>query len=152
MKPASQSWPPSAILLCLYGIALVGIGLFFIVMRPALLPEDTRYIGVSITELQGSYPNFVPWLFHVFRVLGGYALATGVLTITLATTSFRSHHWVAGIGALIAGAASIGWMAVVNFLINSDFKWVLLGIAIVWIVSLMLFWFEIMTSRKNLTR
>ena len=33
-----------------------------------------------------------PWLAHVFQVMGGYVLATGVLTITLATTSFRAHR------------------------------------------------------------
>jgi hypothetical protein len=53
-----------------------------------------------------------------------------VLTITLAATAFRAHHWGAALGALIGGAASIGWMAVVNFVINSDFKWLLLGMAL----------------------
>ena len=67
---------------------------------------------------------------------------TGVLTITLAATSFRAHHWGAAVGALIGGAASIGLMAVVNFVINSDFKWVLLGMALLWACSLVLFWLE----------
>lgn len=61
---------------------------------------------------------------------------------TLAATSFRTHHWGVGIGALIGGAASIGWMAVVNFVINSDFKWALLGMALLWACSLALFWRE----------
>ena len=74
--------------------------------------------------------------------MGGYVLATGVLTITVAATSFRTHHWAAAVGALIGGVASIGWMAVVNFVINSDFKWVLLGIALLWACSLVLFCLE----------
>jgi hypothetical protein len=33
-------------------------------------------------------------------------------------------------------------MATVNFMIASDFKWVLLGMALVWALSLVLFWSE----------
>jgi hypothetical protein len=38
-------------------------------------------------------------------------------------------------------------MAAVNFAIASDFKWVLLGIALLWLCSLVLFWLE--TSRAR---
>jgi hypothetical protein len=54
--------------------------------------------------------------------MGGYVLATGVLTVTLAATSLRLHQWGAGLGALIAGVASIGLMAATNwvaFLVGS---------------------------------
>ncbi len=37
--------PYSAAVLALCGVALIGIGLYFIFLRPALLPEDARYIG-----------------------------------------------------------------------------------------------------------
>jgi hypothetical protein len=69
-------------------------------------------------------------------------LATGVLTVALAATSFRAQQWGAALGALIGGAASIGWMAVVNFMIDSDFKWSLLGMALLWAISMVLFWVE----------
>ena len=74
--------------------------------------------------------------------MGGYVLATGVLAITLAATSFRAHHWGAALGVAIGGAASIGLMAAVNFIINSDFKWALLVVALLWAFSLGLFCFE----------
>ena len=147
LNPAKQTWPLSSIVLALSGLAVVGIGLFFILLRPPLLPEDMRYIGISLEQLQATQPRLVSWLLQVFRVLGGYALATGMLTVALALTSFRQHQKTAGVGALLAGAVSIGWMAVVNFLINSDFKWVLLGIALMWLLGLVLFWFEIRSFR-----
>ena len=81
--------------------------------------------------------------------MGGYVLATGVLTITLASTSFRSHHLGAAVGALIGGAASIGWLAYVNFAINSNFKWVILGMALLWGCSLILFWIEKRSERHR---
>jgi hypothetical protein len=74
--------------------------------------------------------------------MGGYVVATGVLTMTVAATSFRTRDGLAVTGALAAGIASIGWMAIVNFEIDSDFKWVLLGMALVWAWSLALLWFE----------
>ncbi len=143
MDIKSGTWRPSSIVLAVAGILLVGMGLYFIFLRPPLLPEDTRFMGVAAAQLDPIKPQLEAWLTHVFRVLGGYILATGVLTITLAATSFRQHSLTAGLGALIGGAASIGWMAVVNFKIGSDFKWVLLVMALVWACSLGLFGWEL---------
>lgn len=142
MMPASKSWTLSSIILAVAGVTLVGIGLYFIFLRPSLLPEDVRYLRLSAAELDAIGSRLDAWLTHVFRVMGGYVLATGVLAITLAATSFRTHHRIAAVGALVAGLASIGWMAIVNFTIDSDFKWVLLSIALVWLCSLGLFWSE----------
>jgi hypothetical protein len=124
------------------GVTLIGVGLYFILLRPPLLPEDVRYMRLSTAELDAVRPRLEVWLTHVFRVMGGYVLATGVLTITLAATSYRARRQGAAVGALIGGAVSIGWMAVVNFMIDSDFKWVLLGMALLWACSLGLFWLE----------
>jgi hypothetical protein len=129
-------------LLAAAGLTLVATGLYFLLLRPPLLPEDVRFMGLGVEQLAAIRPRLEAWLTHVFRVMGGYVLATGVLTITLATTSFRSHGSGAGLGALVGGAVSIGWMAVVNFMIGSDFKWVLLGMALLWASSLAFFWFE----------
>ena len=99
-------------------------------------------MALPAAQFDAVRPRLELWLGHVFQVMSGYVLATGVLTITLAATSFRAHHWAAALGALIGGAASIVWMAYVNFAINSDFKWVLFGIALLWARSLILFWIE----------
>ena len=142
-----QPWPLSSILLTAVGATLVIAGLYFILVRAPLLPEDVEYMALPPADFDAVKPKLESWLTHVFQVLGGYVLATGVLTIVLAITSFRAHHWGAGVGALIGGAASIGWMAYVNFVINSDFKWVLLGMALLWMCSLVLFWIEKISQR-----
>lgn len=139
---STKPWTPSSIVLIMAGICLIGTGSYFILLRPPLLPEDIRYMALPAAQLDILRPRLELWLTHVFRVMGGYALATGVLTVTLAATAFRAHQKSAAIGALIAGAASIGWMAAVNFMIDSDFKWALLAIALLWACSLVLFWFE----------
>ena len=142
MSAESRPWTPSSLVLVLAGICLIGVGLYFLLLRPPLLPEDIRYMALPPAQLDFLRPRLELWLTHVFRVMGGYVLATGVLAVTLAATAFRVHQSGAAIGALIGGAASIGWMAAVNFMIDSDFKWVLLGMALLWASSLVLFWFE----------
>ena len=138
----AKPWTPSSIVLIMAGVTLIGVGLYFILLRPPLLPEDIRYMALPPAQLDILRPRLELWLTHVFRVMGGYVLATGVLTVTLAATALRAHQDGAAIGALIGGAASIGWMAAVNFMIDSDFKWVLLGMALLWACSLVLFWLE----------
>jgi hypothetical protein len=142
MKSINGSRAPSSTLLLLFGAGLVLMGLYFIFLRPALLPEDLRFIGAPQGPLETIAPRLTVWLTQVFRVMGGYIAATGVLTATLAVTSFRLHERVAAVGALLAGLSSIVWMATINFMIDSDFKWVLLGAAILWASSMLLFWFE----------
>jgi hypothetical protein len=128
--------------LLLFGAGLVIMGSYFIFLRPPLLPEDLRYIGASQSQLESAGPRLAVWLGQVFRVMGGYVWATGILTMAVAATSFRSHH--PGIAAAVAaaGAASIGWMTIVNFMINSDFKWVLFGTASLWAASMVLYCLE----------
>ena len=121
-------WPLSSLVLAAAGVALIGTGLYFMLLRPPLLPEDLRYMDLSAVQVEVVRPRLEAWLTLVFRVMGGYVIATGVLTVTL--------------GALIGGAASIGLMAAVNFVIDSDFKWILLAMALLWSSSLGLFWFE----------
>ena len=136
MRGKEMRWPVSTILLAFSGMLLIGVGCFFLFLRPALLPEDIRYMQLAPAELQSVGPRLAAWLTHVFRVMSGYVTATGVLALTLAVTAFRQRQPWAVAGAVIAGVASIGWMAAVNFMINSDFKWVLLAFALTWAASI----------------
>ena len=148
MRTPSKSWPISSILLTAAGMLVAGIGVYFIFLRPPLLMEDIRYMHISAVELAAIGPRLEPWLTQVFRVLGGYVLATGLLTMALAVTAFRKRRPVAVAGAFIAGAASIGLMATVNFAIDSDFKWQLLGVAVVWLMSAVAFGAEAWLARS----
>lgn len=142
MNSAANPWTISSAFLALAGMIIAGIGLYFIALRPPLLPEDIRYMHLSAAELEAIGPRLATWLTQVFRVLGGYALATGVLLIALAVTAFRTREPVAVAGALIGGALSIGLMSVVNFKIGSDFRRPLFACALVWAVSLIAYGLE----------
>ncbi|MBW8853692.1 MAG: hypothetical protein JF604_05045 [Bradyrhizobium sp.] len=143
MRSKEFGWSASSILLGLSGIILIGVGGYFLFLRPALLPEDIRYMNLTPVELESIGPRLARWLAHVFNVMGGYVMATGVLTLTLAMTAFRQQSTLALAGAIVAGVVSIGWMAAVNVMINSDFKWVLLGFALIWAASIAAFAAEV---------
>ena len=149
MRNLGLHWSLSSILLAVSGILLVGVGFYFLFLRLPLLPEDIRYMSLTPSELQLVGSRLASWLTHVFRVMGGYIAATGVLTFTLAMTAFRDRRTAAAIGAAIAGGLSIGWMAAVNFMIHSDFKWVLLGMALVWMASLAAYVREAISPMKD---
>ncbi|GAA2777801.1 hypothetical protein [Mycolicibacterium pallens] len=116
------------------GCILIGIGGFFVFARPALLPEDLRYLERSASDLDTAVPRLTGWLRLVFTVLGGYAAATGILTVYLAL-NVRSGGLTAVIILAVAGASSIGVMAVVNLLLHSEFRWLLSAVAAVWIAA-----------------
>ena len=67
-------------LLAACGVWLVGLGLYFIVVRPPLLPEDTRFMGSSLAQDRAALPGLAGWLQRVFTVapalvwLAGFAL------------------------------------------------------------------------------
>ena len=134
--------PLSATALAVGGGILACLGLYFAFLRPPLLPEDLRSTGVSLALIQATVPGLLVWLQRVFRVMGGFMFAAGVLTIYVAATSFRARARGAFLAVTLAGISSIGLMVVVNFLIDSDFKWPLLGFALPWVCALVLYRFE----------
>ena len=115
------------------------MGLYFIFIRPVLLQEDLRYIDAELQNINDSIPGLANWLQKVFWVLGGYILATGLLIIFISFTSFRQR--LPGAFAIVGleGISSIGLMTVVNFMIGSDFKWLLLSFILPWVIALMLY-------------
>ena len=132
----------SSSVLVLGGITLMGLGLYFIFIRPPLLPEDPRYMGTSLAEIQATMPGLLIWLRRVFWVMGGYMFATGLLTTYIAVTAFQQLARGARSVVALAGLTSIGWMAIINFMIDSDFKWLILAFNLPWIVALVLSWGE----------
>ncbi|WP_199421620.1 hypothetical protein [Actinotalea solisilvae] len=117
------------------GVVLVGIGIFFVVARPPLLPEDLRYLDREQREIDALLPRLQTWLRRVFVVLGGHALASGVLTVFTAVTAVRQGNLAAVIALLASGAVGMGLMVVVNFLIHSAFRWILLAGACLWLAA-----------------
>lgn len=117
-------------------------GLYFMFLRPPILPEDLRYMHVTLSNLQSELPGLQTWLKKVFFVMGGYIFTTGLLTTYFSLTSFKRRE--TGVFGLITftGMSSLGVMIFINFLIVSDFKWVLLIFALPWVIALIMYRFN----------
>lgn len=72
------------------GVALILIGGFFVVLRPRLMAEDARYIGVTIEKIDRDIPQLGKWLRRAFWVLGAYIITTGLLVVYIARTGVRT--------------------------------------------------------------
>lgn len=131
--------PYSSSVLALGGIILVCIGLYFVLLRPPLLPEDLIYMDSTLHYAKENIPGLLNWLQKVFWVMGAYIFTTGLLIIFISFTSFRTRLRGAFIVVALAGITSIGSMTVVNFIIGSDFKWLLLIFTLPWVIALILY-------------
>ena len=143
----TRSW--ASAVLALGGLGLMVMGIYFAFLRPPLLPEDLRYMGTSLAQIEDAFPGLLRWLPQVFRVLGGYMFATGLLTAYVAATAFREGRSSAAVVAAAAGLVSLGWMAVANFLIGSDFKWLLAAFLLPWVFALLL-WLRAYSRGRSL--
>ena len=68
MQPRTSRLQPSGKVFFVCGLWRVALGADFLCLRPALLPEDTLYIGNSIETIQSAVPGLERWLDHVFNV------------------------------------------------------------------------------------
>ena len=133
-------------LLIASGIVVMGVGLYFNFFRPPLLPEDVRYVGGTMESIRAGAPGLAAWLSKVFLVMGGYILATGLLTTFMGVVLLRSMLPGGWLVASFAGVTSIGLMAAVNFVIDSDFKWLLFSVAVLWACALLM---HVVELRRN---
>lgn len=130
--PKNSGLPYSSWTLLAGGFGLISIGLYFVFIRPALLGEDLRYMDTTLEHVVAVIPGLLNWLPKVFIVFGGYVISTGLQTCYLALTGVRTRAAGAITLACISGAVSIGLMVAINFTILSDFRWVLLLVALPW--------------------
>jgi len=61
----------------------------------------------------------------LFTVMGGFMAGAGVITVFVGTVA-------------IAGVLTVVLMSATNFAFNSDFRWLLLVPAVIWLVGLVL--------------
>jgi len=116
---------------------MVGLGAYFILVRPALLPEDVRYIGFNPDYIERQLPGLKAWLGHVFTVMGGFMAGAGVLVLQLVRRGVWDGPGMTWTLAT-AGALTVVLMSAINFSIHSDFRWLLLVPAILWALALAL--------------
>ena len=149
MEPTTLGLPLSGKVFVVCGLWLVALGMYFLFLRPALLPEDPRYIGSSLEAIRAAAPGLERWLGHVFNVMGGFMIATGAVTVLVACRLLARRERGTLAAMSLAGAASVALMSATNFLLGSDFRWLLLLPAILWLAGLLCYLRESAVSPMN---
>lgn len=131
-NPQSGSGKISTWMFIACGVWLIGLGFYFIFLRPPLLPEDPRFMGTTLAQIRIAVPGLESWLSRVFAVMGGFMAAAGVLTLFVAAVAMPRR--LTGVAWVIAltGALTVALMSATNFALHSDFRWLLLVPALVW--------------------
>jgi len=118
---------------------LIGLGIYFALWRPALLPEDVRFIGPTANAVL-AFPGLSRWLHIVFTVLGGFMAATGFLTARVAGRWDREGPLREDLPLVAAGLSGVTLMSGANLMIGSDFRWLLIAPPILWATALLCRW------------
>ena len=120
------------------GVWQVGLGLYFIFIRPALLPEDVRYMSANLQVLQSAAPDLASWLDKVFTVMGGFMAGTGVLTAYLGWAVMPLRLRGTMVVRVSTGALTVGLMSAINFVLHSDFRWLLVLPPLGWAAAVLI--------------
>jgi hypothetical protein len=123
-------------LLLACGVWLIGLGAYFIAVRPPLLPEDLRYMDMTLNQIRIAAPSLESWLSKVFTVLGGFIAGAGVLTVFVASANLRHQPKTTSWSIAVSGSLTVGLMSAANFALESDSRWLLLVPALTWFASL----------------
>ena len=118
------------------GFWLIGLGGYFMLVRPPLLPEDLRYLGSSAIQVEVLLPQLASWLQNVFTVMGGFMAGCGVLIVFVGVRVVPQSISGTGTALGFAGLLTVATMSVTNFVIDSDFKWLLLVPPVIWLLGL----------------
>jgi len=134
-KVTVSSWTLQAV-----GALAVVMGLAFITLRPLviLLPEDSRFTGLSPAQLKALDPQLFAWIGMVFRSWGVFAVGLGIMMVGLARNAYRrGERWAWWTLAVAGGVTFVGFL-LVNFLLGSDFRWVIASLLVVYAAALWL--------------
>jgi hypothetical protein len=139
MNLAAKNRAVSTWMLVASGVWLIALGLYFIVLRPPLLPEDLRFMGTTLGQIHTGEPGLERWLQKVFTVMGGFMAGAGVLTVFVATVAIPTRLKGTSWAIALSGGLTVGLMSVANFALYSDFRWWLLVPALVWFAGLVFY-------------
>lgn len=95
MKAAPQArLVPLVLVLLALGLLTSSTGVYFMLLRPPLLPEDSRFIGLGTEEVPEALAR---WLSIVFRTWGGFMVGFGLSLLGLAGYfQTRRDAWLRG--------------------------------------------------------
>lgn len=117
-------------LLTILGVLALGTGVYFLGIRPTLLPEDIRFTGIDAATLP---QPFLDWLGIVFRTWGGFITGFGIVIIGIGFATFAGDAKWLRYGTAAGILVAFGRFAYSNVVISGDY---LIFIASMFVVAL----------------
>ena len=102
------------------GLLTVGTGVYFMTLRPALLPEDLRFSALDRTQIPIA---LLPWLHIVFRTWGGFIVGLGLCLLGQGASCIAGRSGLARMGTSLGLLFAFGSFLMSNIQIRSDFLW-----------------------------
>ena len=127
----------AATLLLVLGVLTIGTGVYFLALRPALLPEDTEFTGVTLQQLP---PAVAQWLGLVFRTWGGFIAGFGFTLVGVAVYLLTSRPSVLTSGVALGILVAFGRFFASNLRLHSDFLWFIEVLFAIAVVTAVLLW------------
>lgn len=105
-------------LLLALGLLTLGTAIYFLAVRPPMLPEDARFTGV---EADAVPPRLADWLSIVFHTWGGFMAGFGILIVGVAGYMMTLRPAFLRWGAAVAVVVAFGRFLASNIALRSDF-------------------------------
>ena len=138
MSTRIRSLQVSTWMLIACDIWLVSLGLYFIFLRPSLLPAGMRSMGSFLAQVRAAVPDLEGRLQRVFVVMRGFMAGAGVLTVIVACVAMPARLKGTSWAIAVSGVLTVALMSAINFDIHSDFGWLLLVPALAWLTGFVL--------------
>ena len=105
-------------MLLVLGLLTLGTAIYFLAVRPPMLPEDARFTGVAADAMP---PRMAEWLSIVFHTWGGFMAGFGILMLGVAGYMITLRPAFLRRGAAVALVVAFGRFVASNIALRSDF-------------------------------
>jgi hypothetical protein len=115
-------------LLLVLGLLTLGTAIYFLTLRPPMLPEDGRFTGIAPDAVP---PRMADWLSIVFHTWGGFMAGFGILMLGVAGYMMTLRPAFLRWGTAVAIFVAFGRFLASNIALRSDFLPFIIALAVV---------------------
>lgn len=116
----SYSKRPPVIALIVLGLLTIATGVYFMVLRPAVLPEDLRFMSLAPSEVAAPVRS---WIAVVFRTWGGFMIGLGLCVLGHAMSMVAGNARWSRLRMAAGLVFAFGSFLASNVQLRSDFLW-----------------------------